>query len=205
MAKVESAPTAGDTDQRFLHRLWQSGPARKVMRLPGVRLIDDRLESPQVRKLMRYAGVSLVFVPLGQLCIQILAATAFKGSDNNFTYASIASAAILTLPNFFANKIFVWRSTTRDNLKTQVTVFWVAAMLGVTIATLFTYVVEQWVKGVDPSWIEPVAVFFAQLAGFGVVWVGRFLILDRWLFKVTHHGEEPSEETLEELHADLPV
>ena len=26
------------------------------------------------------------------------------------------------------------------------------------------------------------AVLFAQLLGLGIVWVGRFLILDRWLF-----------------------
>jgi hypothetical protein len=29
--------------------------------------------------------------------------------------------------------------------------------------------------------------------------------LDRWLFKVTHHGEEPPPEELAELHADFPV
>ena len=53
--------------------------------------------------------------------------------------------------------------------------------------------------------IEPIAVFFAQLLGFGSVWVGRYIILDRWLFKVTHHGEEPDEDDLEMLHGDLPI
>jgi hypothetical protein len=45
----------------------------------------------------------------------------------------------------------------------------------------------------------------AQLTGYGIVWVARYVFLDRWLFKVTHHGEEPPPEELAELHADFPV
>lgn len=160
----------------------------------------DHARTDTGRKQLRYAGVSLVFVPVGQLLIQVLGALVF---DRNYTTASIVAAAILTLPNFFANKYIVWRATSRDGLRTQVIVFWVAAMLGVTFATTFTYVVELWVHG--KGWIEPVAVFFAQLAGFGIVWVGRYVILDRWLFKVTHHGAEPDPDELDMLHGDLPV
>jgi putative flippase GtrA len=140
------------------------------------------------RKKLRYAGVSLVFVPVGQVLIQLLGRFAF---DRNYTKASLVSAAILTLPNFFANKIFVWRDTNRDKLRTQVIVFWFAAMLGVALATGLTWLVEKAVAD-KSALIESAAVFFAQLTGFGLVWVGRFIVLDRWLFKATHHGAEPS-------------
>ena len=162
-------------------------------------------KSPEGRKQLRYAGVSLVFVPVGQILIQILAATVFAGDKNNFTWASIAAAAILTFPNFFANKYFVWKDTPKDRLATQVIVFWVAAMLGVTLATGLTYLVEEHLVNGQSDLVEAGAVFIAQLVGFGLVWVGRYLILDRWLFKVTHHGEEPGEDDLEMLHGDLPI
>jgi len=190
----------------WLYRTWQRPTVQKVMHLPGLRLVERRLESEQVRKLVRYAGVSLVFVPLGQILIQVLGFAFDRMFDtkNNFTMASIVSAVILTVPNFFANKRYVWRNTSADNLRTQVAVFWVAAMLGVGFATTFTYVVE---RAVDHrgGLVEAGAVFLAQLAGFGVVWVGRFLVLDRWIFKVTHHGDEPSVEEIDELHADVPI
>jgi len=141
-----------------------------------------------------------VFVPIGQILIQLLGAFVF---DRDYTKASIVAAAILTIPNFFANRLLVWKDTTKDRLRTQILVFWVAAMLGVTIATGLTYVVEQQVH--DEGILEPIAVFCAQLIGFGIVWVGRYIILDRWLFKVTHHGEEPGEDDLEMLHGDLPI
>ena len=162
--------------------------------------VIDHARSDEGRKQLRYAAVSVVFVPIGQILIQLLGAFVF---DRDYTKASIVAAAILTIPNFFANRLLVWKDTTKDRLRTQILVFWVAAMLGVTIATGLTYVVEQQVH--DEGILEPIAVFCAQLVGFGIVWVGRYLILDRWLFKVTHHGEEPGEDDLEMLHGDLPI
>lgn len=170
---------------------------------PGA--LMDHARSDEGRKQLRYAAISLVFVPVGQVLIQILAATVYKGNANNFTYASITSAAVLTFPNFFANKYLVWKATSKDNLRTQVIVFWVAAMLGVSAATGLTWLVEQQVHNKVSGAVEAVAVFVAQLVGFGIVWVGRYLILDKWIFKVTHHGEEPSEDELEMLHGDVPI
>jgi len=168
------------------------------MRLSPSGLLEHA-RSPEGRKQLRYLGVSLVFVPLGQVLIQIIGLM-----GESYVAASIISAAILTLPNFFANKHFVWRVQSRENLRTQVVVFWVGAMLGVTLATGFTYLVQRWTEH-QPNLVTAVAVFFAQLAGFGLVWVARYLILDRWLFKVTHHGEEPTPEEEDELHHDFPI
>ncbi len=153
------------------------------------------------RKKLRYAGVSVVFVPLSQVFIQLLGRYSF---DRDYTKASLVSAAILTPPNFFANKYAVWRDTNRENLRTQVIVFWIAAMLGVTFATTLTWLVEKEVAD-KSAVIESGAVFLAQLTGFGLVWVGRFLVLDRWLFKATHHGAEPSPDDMAALSGDIPI
>ncbi len=166
-------------------------------------------KSQEGRKQLRYLGVSVVFVPVGQILIQILGNTVFAEEidgvvHRDFTKASIASALILTIPNFLANKYVVWKDTSRDRLRTQILVFWVAAIAGVTFATLLTFLVEKQVHG-KGGLVEGGAVFIAQLAGFGVVWVARYLILDRWLFKVTHHGDEPGEDDLEMMHGDIPI
>lgn len=167
----------------------------------------EHARSDEGRKQLRYAGVSLVFVPVGQILIQVLGALVYTTTVNgtketNWVAASITSAAILTIPNFFANKYLVWRNTSRENLRAQVAVFWVAAMLGVTFATTLTFIVDWMIA--SHGWLEKVAVFVAQLTGFGIVWLGRYVILDRWLFKVvTHH--DPGEDDLEMLHGDLPI
>jgi len=164
---------------------------------PG-RLIEHA-RSSEGRKQLRYVGVSLVFVPIGQILIQVLGRL-----FDSFTTASVVAAALLTPFNFFANRYYVWKITSTNSLRTQIVVFWVAAVLGVSLATGFTYLVEQ-ATADQSSLVRSLSVFFAQLAGFGVVWVGRYLVLDRWLFKAVHHGEEPDEGEVDELHLDFPV
>jgi putative flippase GtrA len=141
----------------------------------------------ETRKKLRYAGVSAVFVPIGQGLVQVIGVWL-----DNYTTASLLAAAIATIPLFFANKHFVWRVTSSDNLRSQVLVFWVAVMLGVLLATLFTYLVET-VLADQRALVRGTAVLFAQLLGLGIVWVGRFLILDRWLFKLA--GDTPEHAT----------
>jgi putative flippase GtrA len=161
--------------------------------------LREHIRSEEGRKQLRYAGVSLFFVPVGQVFVQIIA----RISDS-FTVASIVASGILTLPNFFANRHFVWRVENRDNMRTQVLVFWVAAMLGVTLATLLTFLVEQLTEGQDYV-VRAGAAFVAQMTGFGIVWVGRYLLLDKWLFRMTHEGQDPPPDVAAEMHSDLPI
>lgn len=162
------------------------------MALPRLgRIVSVRTD--ETYKKLRYAAVSVVFVPIGQILIQILGLWL-----HNYTTASLLQAAVITAPNFFANKHFVWRVTSRENLRSQVLVFWVAVMLGVALATLFTRLVE--IATVDRSdLVRGTAVLAAQLLGLGIVWVGRFLILDRWLFKLAGDTAEHADDVVGEL------
>jgi putative flippase GtrA len=145
------------------------------------RALSDLLvyaRTEQGRKKLRYCGVSTVFVPFGQILVQV-----FGLWLGNYTVASLVAAAIVTIPNFFANKRYVWRLTSRENMSRHLLVFWAAMMLGVSLATLFTHLVEV-LMGSQTQPIRGASVFAAQLLGYGIVWVGRFLLLNHWLFKV---------------------
>jgi putative flippase GtrA len=131
----------------------------------------------QALEKLRYAAVPLVFISLGQGLIQVF------GLWFAYTLASVFAAAVVTLPKFFAKKRFIWRATSREKLRNHALVFWVAVALSVSVATLFTHVVEDATAGQTMP-VRGAAVLVAQLLGLGIVWVGRLLILDRWLFKV---------------------
>jgi putative flippase GtrA len=153
------------------------------------------VRTKETSKKLRYAGVSVVFVPLSQILIQV-----FGLWLDNYTAASLLTAAIVIIPNFFANKHFVWRVMSRENLRNQVLVFWLAVMLGVSLATAFTHLVEI-VMADQTRLICGTAVFFAQLLGYGIVWVGRFLIMDRWLFAVARDMPERAEAVVDDFPA----
>jgi len=55
-------------------------------------------------------------------------------------------------------------------------------MLAFLLATLFTYIVDH-ATNAQTTLIRGTAVFCAQLLAFGIVWVGRYIVFDRWLFK----------------------
>jgi putative flippase GtrA len=130
----------------------------------------------EARKKLRYVGVSLVFFPLGQGLIQALGLWL-----NDYTKASLVAWAIATVPGFFAYKRFVWRDMPREKLHRQLLVFWAAVMLTVSVTTLFSYLVQN-ATADQTMLVRGAAVFCAQVVGFVIVWVGRFLMLDRWLW-----------------------
>lgn len=129
----------------------------------------------EARKKLRYAGASLIFLPLGQGLIQL-----FGLWFDDYTTASLLAYAITTIPGFFIYKRFVWRDMSRENLQRQVVVFWGAVMLTVSLATLLTYFVQKAMAD-QTMLVRGAAVFCAQMLGLGMVWVGRYAMLDRWL------------------------
>jgi hypothetical protein len=79
-------------------------------------------------------------------------------------------------------------------------VFWVTVMLGVTLATLLTQLVANATAG-QPRLICGPAVLAAQLLGYGPVWVGRFLILVRWIFKLASDTPEHPDTVIGKIPA----
>lgn len=148
------------------------------------------------RKKLRYVWVSLAFLPIGQGLLQVLGHWL-----DDYVVASLLAASIATLPNFFANKHLVWRVHSGRELHKQVLVFWLAVMLGVSLATVFTFFVEKSVTDQETV-VRGGAVFCAQVVGFGTVWIGRFIVLDRWLFKGAGCTVERTQSTTSE---DVPA
>ncbi len=90
------------------------------------------------RKKLRYVGVSALFLPVSQILVQMLGLWL-----GNYTAGSLLAAAIAAVPNFYANKHFVWQVTSRENLRSQMLVFSAIVMLGASLATFFTQLAEM--------------------------------------------------------------
>jgi len=161
----------------------------------------DHARSDEGRKQIRYAAVSVVFVPVGQIMVQLLRWV----FGVNEVLAVFATACVLTLPNYLANKYYVWQHDSKDNRATEITVFWLAAVLGTAFAMAFVFIAGRIVPEESSELAHAIAIFVAQLLGYGIVWVARYLFLDRLIFKATHGGEEPTAEVLDDLHHDFPV
>jgi putative flippase GtrA len=147
------------------------------------------MRRPLIQKLFRYSAASISGVITSGLLIALLhGALGWPGIASNLTSVTIA-----TIPNYLINRYWTWQRSGRDRMTIEATVFWVFSLLGLLISTVF-------VAYADHRWGTTISIFVAQLAGFGLLWVGRFVFLDKVLYRVVEAIEEPHEPDKEAAH-----
>ena len=156
-------------------------------RLPSV------LQRPGLRKLIKYSMVSLISVVVSQ----VVQFTAFYFSHNG-VLSSVLAVAVGTVPSYELNRRWTWRKNGPSHLWREIVPFWVMSFVGLVFSTLCVYLAEQWAEGRDFSKAKTgLLLNLASLAAFGILWVGKFLIINHLLFH--HKATEVVDED------DLPV
>lgn len=126
-------------------------------------------------KLLRYAGVSAFNVIFGQSLLY--------GAQTILGWSAVPSnvfsVAVSAGPAYLLSRYWVWQKKDKNLFMREVVPFWSLAFLGFVLSTVAVWYVErQW----DP---HPLVINFTNLVAFGVVWVSKFFILDKVLFKQT--------------------
>jgi putative flippase GtrA len=141
-----------------------------------------RLGDQYGTKLIRFGAVSAFNVVFGQSLLygaQTLLEWPAVGSN-------VFSVTVSAVPAYLLSRYWVWQKRGKNHLMKEVLPFWSLAFLGFVLSTTAVWFVEQqW----DPA---PVFINLTNLTAFGVVWVTKFFILDRFLFRVDEPDEEPA-------------
>ncbi len=124
------------------------------------------------QKLLRYAGVSAIGVVNGQTLLWLFHARWGWGA----AVANLLAVTLATVPNYFLNRAWVWGKTGSHSVSAELVPFWGMAFVGLLVSTALVGFAEA-------RWDSWVLVNVANLAGFGIIWVGRFFVLDRLLFR----------------------
>lgn len=135
------------------------------------------------RKLYRYSVASIAGTIIGTGSLALF--TAVFGWPAELS--NVLSVTLGTIPNYLINRYWTWQRAGRERMATESAVFWVLALLGLLISTVCVSYAER-------RWDTTLALVAAQLAGFGVLWVGKFLFLEKVLFKAVEaveHHEHP--------------
>ena len=160
--------------------------------------LRDRLKDPLAQKAMKYSAVSLV----GVVCTMVMLAVFYKGVGMSEVYANILAVCISSIPAYLLNRAWVWGKTGKNSFVREVLPFWVFAFMGLVLSTILVAAAQGYTDRHAESGLKQLAIVQgANLTGFGVLWVARFFVLDRVLFKETHEGES----FLEHLAEDAPL
>jgi putative flippase GtrA len=165
LVAVTAANASGSLARFVALRSWVFGGDR-----------DRRL----LRRLGRYAGVSVVASMTSLTVLGVLVATAALSPGRANVVATLAGV----VPSFELNRRWVWGRTGRRSLVTEVLPFVALALTGLVLSTAAVagavHVADAHGAGAAARTVVALA---ANVTAFGSLWVVQFLLLDRVLFR----------------------
>lgn len=126
------------------------------------------VESSKTTQLVKYVAVTLLNIGINQVVLYI-ANTQFGLSGG---WASLVAALIGTGPAYFLSRRWVWEKTGPHSLKGEVVPFLAIALLGLAISGTLAEIAGR-------LFGAGLAVNAGNLLGYFVVWILKFVLLDR--------------------------
>jgi putative flippase GtrA len=143
-----------------------------------------RIREADYRKLLKYSAVSAIAFPFTQVLLLLFTVVL----DWTFVTANLVAVTIMAFPAYAMNRYWVWGKKDKNQFTTEVLPFWIITLIGLGLSTVCAHFADAWFH-------TPVAVNVANAVGFGLVWVFKFLFLDRIMFG--GHQHFPVDEDLE--------
>ncbi len=139
----------------------------------------DRSRTPGGKKMVRYTLVSVISVFVS-LVVLFIALYFFHWSARA---SNILAVAISAIPSYALNRAWAWGKTGRSHLLKEVVPFWAMAFLGLLISTWAAVFTKANAHHITTSRLGvTLLVMASNIASFGVLWVGKFVILNKVLF-----------------------
>ena len=145
-----------------------STPMSTAERLGLTRLLEEH-----GRKLLRYCGVSVVNVITGNgsllICLEVL--------ELHRVLSVIVALMVSTIPAYVLSRHWVWQQRGANSMRSEVAPFWILALIGLVFSGFCV-----WIAGYFTD--RSLVLMAVNLGAFGVVWVAKYLVLDRLMWGV---------------------
>jgi putative flippase GtrA len=159
------------------------------MTLPTLR---EKLRSPMGQKLFRYSMASVVAVIVSNVFLLLFVGVLNMGE----VLASMLATSIAAVPSYEMNRRWAWGKTGKSHVMKEVVPFWGLALLGFAFSTVAVWVVGRYARDHHFSHgAKTVAVLLVYFAAFGVLWVGKFMIFNSFMFVHSHHDHTQRDDT----------
>jgi putative flippase GtrA len=146
-----------------------------------------RIREADYKKFLKFSAVSAISFPFTQVMLLVFTI----GLDWSFVTANLVAVTIMAFPAYAMNRYWVWGKKDKNSLTTEVIPFWIITLIGLVLSTICAHFADQWFE-------SDLAVNVANAVGFGIVWVFKFVILDRVMFG-GHQHFPPDEDLAAEL------
>lgn len=129
-------------------------------------------------KLLRYCGVSVVNVITGVgtlfICLEML--------ELQRVAANVIAWMVSTIPAYLLSRYWVWQQSGANSVKAEIAPFWILALIGLAFSSL-----SIWIAGFFTE--NSLFLIAVNIGAYGIVWVAKYLVLDRLMWGAGAHGE----------------
>lgn len=129
---------------------------------------------------VKYALTSVVSVVITQALLFL-----FFGVLRLFSAvtSNILATALAAVPSYYLNRRWAWGKAGRSHLLKEVLPFWVLAFVGLWVSIEAVAWTQARAEAAHVGHLaDAVFVNLASLAAFGVVWVAKYVIFNRFMF-----------------------
>ena len=157
------------------------------------------MKHPNFPKVWRFTSVSVISTVLTLAMLYIFFRVLKVGSaaESNLLATSIATA-----PAYWLNRTWTWGKTGKSHMMKEVVPFWTIAIAGVLLSTGAVHLAAVEAHHLTHSKMGvTILVEFANFFTYGVLWVGKFTIFNRYLFNTPTVPPAPAVIEPEELRA----
>ena len=131
------------------------------------------------RKQIRYLVASAASLTVAQAVLVV----AFGIVGWTAVTSNVASFIVATAFAYVIQRRWTWRRTDRSNLWREVVPFWAMAGIGLAASTIAVRAAASFAEeNVTSRLVQTLAVVAASTATYGVLWMVKFLVLERYLF-----------------------
>ncbi|MDA8277390.1 MAG: GtrA family protein [Actinomycetota bacterium] len=131
-------------------------------------------------KAFRYVVTSGVSVAVAQVTLFILYGVFRKFSA---TSSNVIATGVSAVPAYYMNRNWAWGKSGKSHFWKEVFPFWALAFLGLAVSMVTVAFADRFAKSHNFSHLgAALAVNLASLFAFGILWIGKFFIFNKFMF-----------------------
>lgn len=137
--------------------------------------------TPKFRKLVRYGSVSVISTLLTNLLLFLFYDKFNVGSAME---CNALATGIVTVPAYYLNRSWTWKRSGRSDFWREVAPFWVLAFLSLALSTVVVGITAHNADHIAHTKLtRSLLLNAANIFTYGSIWIVRFTIYNRYLFR----------------------
>jgi putative flippase GtrA len=134
-------------------------------------------QTPRGQKVFRYTMVSVISAVTGLLLLTIIFGVLKLWGE---VVSTLVANILAGIPSYYLNRQWVWKKSGRSHIWKELLPFWVMSITGIGFALYMASLAHNFAVAHHlQHGARTVLVLAANVAAFGILWILKFLILNR--------------------------